>query len=815
MSYTCDNCMKKIEGTVTFCQDCGKYMCTDCSTTIHSFKAFRDHEPEPLEASSTAASSLDSDSSEFCSHHKDVCARLFCEDCKELCCYHCICDGGKHSQHKVVLSRDAYEQKKTSVSKGTSQLENFLQALDTEKGLLESEVTGCRRSKEELDKEIDSKMGEIQEKLRGRAAELEKSVTENDEKMKKDFTDIISGVKKLMADADGAIGRVGNGEADFLGKKFAVIKESGIIEKTTEELISGNKTILERIDGLAENVEFSAKANSSLNSADSMEKLGFEIGKFGTVVDKYRDVKIKNSKLEIKITMIKEKSEEVKKEESEEVKKEETEEVKKEETEEVKKEETKKAKKVTKKNIKIKWDKTICKVLRDIVELGGDDIVYTLEGISWNGKKAEKPSKYTILYQGKATEYEIPVFTEPVGEARLSIGDPTGIYRLWESKSQNFGGIYGTYDGVFLDSDNVTFLGEEHRVVERKRDGRSHATVVADTPLMMGDVNVFNLFLHETDAGNNGMSVGVAPTDIDTDPSNENREECGWYLNLYETKLYSGPPQRYRGKAYGRRNDVSAGDIIRVTFDTTGTTGVLSFAINDVDLGVAYDDIPLNKPIAPAVYFYGRGECVELCGFDFAAPEKWSLELDGDDISRLPEETVWKECPSVSKSSLKYTLPETSNLRIAKKTDVSGSIYSTMVTNIPVPIGAKYYWSIGIVSAFGSDGNEVFTGVAPSDISHEEIKNYKVCGWYLRWGRGSLYSGPPQNYHNKSYSRSQGASKKSNIGHILDTTGTTAKLSFIVQNKDAGVAYDDIPLDKPLVPCVLLHFAGDTVELFI
>ena len=45
----------------------------------------------------------------------------------------------------------------------------------------------------------------------------------------------------------------------------------------------------------------------------------------------------------------------------------------------------------------------------------------------------------------------------------------------------------------------------------------------------------------------------------------------------------------------------------------------------------------------------------------------------------------------------------------------------------------------------------------------------------------------------------------------------TAKdeLSFVVNGVDLGVAYDGIPLEKPLVTCVLYYHQGDSVELII
>ena len=45
----------------------------------------------------------------------------------------------------------------------------------------------------------------------------------------------------------------------------------------------------------------------------------------------------------------------------------------------------------------------------------------------------------------------------------------------------------------------------------------------------------------------------------------------------------------------------------------------------------------------------------------------------------------------------------------------------------------------------------------------------------------------------------------------MDTAN--GELSFAVNNVNFGIAFDGIPLDKPLVPCVILFYEGDSVEL--
>ena len=51
------------------------------------------------------------------------------------------------------------------------------------------------------------------------------------------------------------------------------------------------------------------------------------------------------------------------------------------------------------------------------------------------------------------------------------------------------------------------------------------------------------------------------------------------------------------------------------------------------------------------------------------------------------------------------------------------------------------------------------------------------------------------------------------MGVVMDTA--KGELSFALNGVNLSVAYEGIPLDKPLVPCVLLDWKGDSVELII
>ena len=72
-----------------------------------------------------------------------------------------------------------------------------------------------------------------------------------------------------------------------------------------------------------------------------------------------------------------------------------------------------------------------------------------------------------------------------------------------------------------------------------------------------------------------------------------------------------------------------------------------------------------------------------------------------------------------------------------------------------------------------------------------------------------------QNYNYKAYRPRKGKEQYVQTGNSVGVVMDTAKgeLSFALGGADLGVAYERIPLDKPLVPCVLLCWEGDSVEL--
>ena len=100
------------------------------------------------------------------------------------------------------------------------------------------------------------------------------------------------------------------------------------------------------------------------------------------------------------------------------------------------------------------------------------------------------------------------------------------------------------------------------------------------------------------------IMVGVTNSDFDINSSNYN---SGFFFNFYNSSLYSGAPHNYDGK---KTNLTNTKDEVIVIFNIK--KGTLKFIINDEDKGDSYTNIPVDKPLYPAVLLCYQGDSVEI-----------------------------------------------------------------------------------------------------------------------------------------------------------------------------------------------------------
>lgn len=179
-------------------------------------------------------------------------------------------------------------------------------------------------------------------------------------------------------------------------------------------------------------------------------------------------------------------------------------------------------------------------------------------------------------------------------------------------------------------------------------------------------------------------------------------------------------------------------------------------------------------------------------------------------LSTKTELVGWREfSEDVDK---KYQVSE-KNPRVA--TNIGEYVYSSIIGNTTLPVNKVSLWNIKILKSRDNNCYGINIGVAPPDINQDGDYNYGKCGWYLHCYNSTLYSGPPHNYDGKVYGPKKREGGYVNSGDkvcvIMDTRN--GNLSYIVGGMNYGVAYEGIPLDNPLAPCVLLLYKHDSVEL--
>lgn len=178
--------------------------------------------------------------------------------------------------------------------------------------------------------------------------------------------------------------------------------------------------------------------------------------------------------------------------------------------------------------------------------------------------------------------------------------------------------------------------------------------------------------------------------------------------------------------------------------------------------------------------------------------------------SRFDESSAWRHCPEDVNERYAYVVSPVSP-RVATRLCGGIGCWATVIGNVLLPVGKTVRWSIRLLKS-RDNGRGISVGVAPFDILLNVANNGNSCGWYFNPSTSTLRSGPPHHFNEKKYSTSYNSKKKGDIEVTMSTL--TGDLSFSAPGKSIlSTAYKAIPLDKPLVPCVLIYYKGDSIEL--
>ncbi|KAJ5076979.1 bonus isoform c-related [Anaeramoeba ignava] len=119
----CQECEK--EKAVFFCENCHVFFCQNCCKTIHSFKAFENHQISPYKGDEhiVVHHALE------CSEHPNKVKEYYCKECQESVCIDCVIIG-KHKNHMITKLESLSIGSDLRVSLALKRNQSLIQILD-------------------------------------------------------------------------------------------------------------------------------------------------------------------------------------------------------------------------------------------------------------------------------------------------------------------------------------------------------------------------------------------------------------------------------------------------------------------------------------------------------------------------------------------------------------------------------------------------------------------------------------------------------------------------------------------------------------
>ena len=145
--------------------------------------------------------------------------------------------------------------------------------------------------------------------------------------------------------------------------------------------------------------------------------------------------------------------------------------------------------------------------------------------------------------------------------------------------------------------------GENKNILTKTGSDCVWMGTICETELEEGNEYKWKIKILKTKLYN--IDVGVASKDFDINSSTE--KTCGWYFACDNSNLYSGPPHKFAGKKTDIKKPESE---IIVVMNMNKRT--LKFIVDNEDKGDSYTDIPIGKPLYPAVLLYHLNDSIEI-----------------------------------------------------------------------------------------------------------------------------------------------------------------------------------------------------------
>lgn len=227
--------------------------------------------------------------------------------------------------------------------------------------------------------------------------------------------------------------------------------------------------------------------------------------------------------------------------------------------------------------------------------------------------------------------------------------------------------------------------------------------------------------------------------------------------------------------------------------------------------------------VAPIVYQGKAAECVVeglICGaeYDFFVGRRGSDAWSAPLRVAVPEKKFAASKLLVNSVASRRTgIIEIAESGMSATSKKAGSWHALLGDTIIHGDGDNTVkFEVKMVSLEGSS-SDMFIGVAPVDVDPNLIESHPIHGWFLSTYTSSIVSGHPHNAQYLKYDQDRKHIKTGDVVEVVCEFMTegekrVAAISFVVNGKSLGRAFEGVPLDKPIVPLVLMRHEGNTVE---
>ena len=172
----CEKCTKTSKPAISFCRDCGKFICELCCDIHSQWKEFSKHEVVSMKQLPLATmkelshAQLPRSHTLYCSQHKGKELDLYCDTCEELICL--LCTVKKHKDHQYDLVEDTFEKHKEEITSSLEPLDGHVSTLSTVLEQLDEQSKGLDDQQATVEVCIRQQVQELHEMLNARKAEL-------------------------------------------------------------------------------------------------------------------------------------------------------------------------------------------------------------------------------------------------------------------------------------------------------------------------------------------------------------------------------------------------------------------------------------------------------------------------------------------------------------------------------------------------------------------------------------------------------------------------------------------------------------------